>query len=1016
MTRFLLSASPFEASAKDDDRDEGGVKAPVVSLRAALKTTAAVVFLSGFGVTSIALATPAVKAGIASAMASKAQIDIRVGRNDSAGRIEIYGSTGSRASVRRDNGQVVVRLPGNLRPDIGDLSANPPEGVRSVSLRQDSRATELLITLKDGVESHFGRADGAVFVQIDLPKSQVLPTRGEASITLQELERKVGVAPTAAETVQVQATAIDGGVDLSFPFTAPVGASVFRRGESVWIVFDKDAELKLPATLRDGKLITAAAFARNDGFTALRLTAPAGAVTASVENGTWRVRVGGRSINTEQVSEVSVARDDTTGASALAVNMAGAGRVAWIRDPAIGDRMAVITARGPVKRLMSERTTPQAALGTTAQGLVVERMSPDITVDVSGDIVTVSRPKGLSLSAPAQWARAEDETIKTLEYKAAAFPSLMDEENWSKLPTGGPMSGFLSRYNQLQQQAADEADKGIGATTGARLSLARFLIGQGLNFEAIGMLDLLGKQTPAVLGDPQFRGLRVMAKIMAGRYRDARVDLDSTALISDPAADLWRGYVAVQEGHFAEARQSFKDGAGALDVFPATWRTRFAAANAYAAYQTNDLTAAKDIITYAVSQNAPPLETLEAQLVQAQIFEGLGDKNRALKMYDAIARAPVGRIAMPAQMRAARLNLALGRSKSDDTLDKLNGLRYRWRGDDAELELLSTIGDIYLGQGRYRQALETLKSSGQQFAGRPDALPIQAKLNTAFRGLFLDGQADGLQPVEALGLFYDFRDLTPIGADGDEMVRRLARRLMDVDLLDQAADLLQYQIDNRLQGVAKASVASDVAAIQLMNRQPEKALQALWKTRTSLLPKPVMAERRILEARALTELGRTEHALEVLGPDNSGDAMDIRADIAWRDKDWAKAGAILEKRLGDRWKRDGALSLDDESRLIRAGVAYSLMSDQRSLSRLADRFGKFAEGAQSPEAVHVALAGMDNGPINAQDFALAASKADSFTGWVAGMKKRLRDKTAQPLPGAGSQRTAANQAPAAPKA
>jgi hypothetical protein len=195
MTRFLLSASPFEASAKDDDRDEGGVKAPVVSLRAALKTTAAVVFLSGFGVTSIALATPAVKAGIASAMASKAQIDIRVGRNDSAGRIEIYGSTGSRASVRRDNGQVVVRLPGNLRPDIGDLSANPPEGVRSVSLRQDSRATELLITLKDGVESHFGRADGAVFVQIDLPKSQVLPTRGEASITLQELERSWGPPP-----------------------------------------------------------------------------------------------------------------------------------------------------------------------------------------------------------------------------------------------------------------------------------------------------------------------------------------------------------------------------------------------------------------------------------------------------------------------------------------------------------------------------------------------------------------------------------------------------------------------------------------------------------------------------------------------------------------------------------------------------------------------------------------------------------------------------------------------------
>lgn len=738
-------------------------------------------------------------------------------------------------------------------------------------------------------------------------------------------------------------------------------------------------------------------------------------MTATAENGLWTVRVGGRPLDRGQVSEVSVARDDTSGASALAVNMAGASRVAWIRDPAIGDRMAVVTARGPVKRLMSERTTPQVALGATSHGLVIERMTPDITVDVSGDIVTVSRPSGLALSAPAQWAR-EDVAQRTLEYKPAAFPALMDMDNWSKLPDSGPMSGFLGRYNQLQQQAADEADKGIGATTGARLSLARFLVGQGLNFEAIGVLDLLAKQTPPVLGDAQFRGLRAMAKIMAGRYRDAKADLDSTPLINDPAADLWRGYVAVQEGHFADARQSFKSGAGALDVFPPTWRTRFAAANATAAYQMNDLAAAKDIISYAVSQNAPPLETLEAQLVQAQIFEGMGDKTRALKMYNAIARAPLGRVAVPAQLRAARLNLNLGKAKPEETLEDLNGLRYRWRGDDTELELISSIGDIYLGQGRYRQALDVLKSGGKQFGSRPDAVQIQTKLSTAFRGLFLDGQADGLQPIEALGLFYDFRDLTPVGADGDDMVRRLARRLMDVDLLDQAADLLQYQIDNRLQGVAKSSVAADVAAIQLMNRQPEKALQALWKTRTSLLPKPVMAERRILEARALTELGRTDHALEVLGTDNSGDAMDIRADIFWRDKDWAKAGAMLERRLGDRWKRDGALSLEDESRLIRAGVAYSLMSDQRSLSRLTDRFGKFADGAQSPEAVNVALAGMDNGPINAQDFALAASKADSFTGWVAGMKKRLRDKTAQPLPGAGTQRTAANADAKAPQA
>ena len=49
-------------------------------------------------------------------------------------------------------------------------------------------------------------------------------------------------------------------------------------------------------------------------------------------------------------------------------------------------------------------------------------------------------------------------------------------------------------------------------------------------------------------------------------------------------------------------------------------------------------------------------------------------------------------------------------------------------------------------------------------------------------------------------MFYEFRELTPIGRRGDEMIRRLADRLVAVDLLDQASELLQYQIDQRLEG------------------------------------------------------------------------------------------------------------------------------------------------------------------------------------------------------------------------
>ena len=96
-----------------------------------------------------------------------------------------------------------------------------------------------------------------------------------------------------------------------------------------------------------------------------------------------------------------------------------------------------------------------------------------------------------------------------------------------------------------------------------------------------------------------------------------------------------------------------------------------------------------------------------------------------------------------------------------------------------------------------------------------------------FDSLFLGGKADALPPIEALGLFYDYRDLTPIGRRGDEMIRKLADRLVSVDLLDQAAELLQHQVDHRLQGSARAQVATRLAVIYLMNHKPERAIATL---------------------------------------------------------------------------------------------------------------------------------------------------------------------------------------------
>jgi tetratricopeptide (TPR) repeat protein len=569
------------------------------------------------------------------------------------------------------------------------------------------------------------------------------------------------------------------------------------------------------------------------------------------------------------------------------------------------------------------------------------------------------------------------------------MPALVDANSWAQTGPGG----FLGRYQALMDAAGNEASVSKDGSVMARMALARFLIGSDLAFEGIGMMNLVAKANQTMLGNAEFRGLRGAAKVMAGRYKEASTDLASPVLQGDPSSALWRGYIAYKQGQWLDARQQFELGRPALRLFSPKWRARFARANAEATLASGDPVGAKVQLRDAQISDVDMVETLKTLLVQAQIFEAAGDAPRAMNMYVALAKARTEEISAPALLNATRIKLDRGLITPPMAADIYDGLRYRWRGDANELKTIKTLGSLYISLGRYREALDVLRSAGNRQSDMPDAQEIQLQLSDAFKALFLQGDADGLEPIQALALFYDFKDLTPMGADGDLMVRRLARRLVDVDLLDQAAELLKYQADERLDGVPRAVVATDLALINLMNRKPEQALAAINSSRTTILPSSLNAERRIIEAKALVAVGRMEQALEILENDRTSDANEVRGDVAWRQRAWPQVGPIFERSLGDRWRVSGtALTEDEEARLMRAAIGYSLAEDAGSLAQLNQRYRPFVNGAKQADALRVALSGPD-GDTTTADFAQKVTDNEIFAGWVDKMKQRFRDRS-----------------------
>ncbi|KQY80561.1 hypothetical protein [Brevundimonas sp. Root1423] len=915
-------------------------------------------------------------------------ISIRIGANAEFTRLEFAGVIGARSRVRREGRDVIVRIGSTAAPDVSRLKVDPPKGVERVETRAVQGATELVMTLAEGADARSGSADGAVYVNLfasapDAPAPEVV----------------------VASYVPVTTRATPAKVSMTFQWDKPVGAAVFRRGAAVWVVFDTPGRLDMAAARELGPASNAHWTAAAD-HVAVRIAAPEGlAVSAVAQGSNWTVVIGGQPV---AVAGVPVERDDS-GEAVLVARMAGATKAIWLTDPLAGDRFAAVTALAPGKGFAARRRTVDLALLPTAQGLAVEAASEDLGILAETDRVTFSRPNGLILSPPS--AALEAAADENGAPKKAKFPGLILTE-WAD----AGHAGFSARYRQLQDAAAEEAmaaGDDPRASAEARFALARFLVGSGLGYEAVGVLNNIVARAPNMAGEPELRGLRGAARASIGRMEEAEGDFAASAVAGDPASAMWRGYIAANQGDWAAARQAFAAGAVAADAFAPAWRARFGAAHALAALETGDLPAARALLAYSFSQGAPAPDQLTAHLVQAKLFELDGQSDRALAVYAAVSRAPLDAVSVPAKLGVVRLSLAKGKMKPGDAANELEALRWRWRGDATELAVIRQLGQLYLSQGLYREALTALKGAGPGLNRLKGAADIQADLGEAFRMLFLEGGADGLQPVQALGLFYDFRDLTPIGADGDEMVRRLARRLVEVDLLDQAAELLKYQVENRLEGVAKAQVATDLATVYLMDRQPEPALQAIWGSRSTILPNALNAERRALEARALTQLGRYDHALEILGDDASPEAREVRAEIFWKQQKWLQAAAIYEARLGQRHADPAPLTAEEEARLIRAGVGYSLGHDTAGLSRLSRNYRPFIAGARAKTALSIAL---DDDGVAPGDFAGLAASADTFAGWVTAMKDELKTKTGGNRAAAPARPQAAAAPPARPAA
>ena len=226
------------------------------------------------------------------------------------------------------------------------------------------------------------------------------------------------------------------------------------------------------------------------------------------------------------------------------------------------------------------------------------------------------------------------------------------------------------------------------------------------------------------------------------------------------------------------------------------------------------------------------------------------------------------------------------------------------------------------------------RSDRRQF-GTHKASEVTRQMVEAFQALYLDGEADRLAPVTAIALYDEFKELTPAGARGDRMIQMLAERLVDADLLDRGAELLEAQVRFRLKDEDKARVGGRLAFIHVMAKRYKEALDALDRTTFGETSAETRDQRRLIRARALIGLKRDKDALALLKSDDGIDSYRLRGLVYWNNKDWPNASHALREILQLLETRIGAPLTDEQQRyVLRLGVAMILSGNERGVANL----------------------------------------------------------------------------------
>lgn len=892
------------------------------------------------------------------------KIDITYGSHDTFSRFVFAYEKKPQYTVLSENGRTLLTF-------ISDVDLHPqnlkdyPKAAEIKKIEDKINGTTLIFP-----EELLENSETDKKIILDLKKSSRQPPENDNTFSKQV---PLALAQAAPQTDH------ENVASLSFSWNIAVGAASFVRNGYLWVIFDHTKNVDLDEIRKlGGNMVKDVIQIPHSQATVLRFTLPENIRAGMRQEGLlWIVDLYANDL-APQVSEIPLfTRKNPQNQNFLFAPTNTAGNVISVVDPEIGDAIIIAPLVELGYGINSAYSYPDVEILASGQGLAIVPNASDIWLN-RGNTGLIIRAANRSMNITENLDSIKrNEEFKKNTAEKSSFDIRVSNQLLSEK--------FITAENQLKADIEAAAPE---QKTLAQLELAKYYLAKGLGTNALFVLnDIRNSGAPEAQSD-NYHALLGVAYFLNRHYDEAVENFSFGKLPEQNEAVFWRALASSARGSDKENNAVIISFISLIKDYPQELKERIALIGAQNAIDSNDDISAQNFLDILKDSDGNDYRKANISYLTAQKFELQGYPRNAIREYARIRDSISQKYSSLARFNKAVLEDKLNLIPPTKVISEFERLRYAWGETPFKIKLLDNLARAYVKNKDYYNALRTYK---ELLPITPDKEEVTTKMVRLFEDIYINNMADTMTPLKALALYQDFSWLAPKSSRYSLIAQKLADRLVAVDLLDRASEILYDQLRHRtLPELQRHKIGARLALIKLFENKNQEALGILESTEMKNAPESISHHRRIIKAKALSNIGDKEQALDLLKDDQSKNAVLLRSEIYWDAGMWNEASDSI-KYLIEKPQPGKPLNDEQTALVLDWATALKKSGKETVIVRLRNRFLPYFENTPYYSTFNILTNNLEKDTIDINDINSIVNDVAAFRNFAKIYNQNLKD-------------------------